>query len=191
MVYILFVHMYTTGLVLGHMTLILQTHFDPGGHAVGQLLEQGQGEVTDPHRLDCPLQLGQGGDGVISFQSRLHNRPHVLDRIEIRGISRPVHHCEGLLPKQGHGDLDREAGAPSCRNLVTPWMAIQGNSFSLSTLMYMELFMVILGGEKEQGTPALPYREAPPHHNTWEVLHVRDHELLLIAAHCRQTPDLL
>jgi hypothetical protein len=39
MAYILFVHMYTTGLVFGHLTLVFQTHFDPCRHAVGQLLE--------------------------------------------------------------------------------------------------------------------------------------------------------
>jgi hypothetical protein len=94
--------MYTTGLVLGHLTLVFQTHFDPAG--------QGHGEVPDPHRLDRPLQLGQGGDGVVSLQSRLHNGPQVLNWIEIRGVPRPVHHCERLLPEQGHGDLARVAG---------------------------------------------------------------------------------
>ncbi len=44
--------MYTTELVLGHLTLVFQAHFDPGRHAVGQLLEQGQGEVLDPCHPD-------------------------------------------------------------------------------------------------------------------------------------------
>jgi hypothetical protein len=57
-------------------------------------------------------------------------------------------------------------GAPSCKNLLTPCMAIQGNSFSLSTLMimelFMELFMVILGGIKNR--EPLPFlAEKHPH----------------------------
>jgi hypothetical protein len=126
MFYILFVHRYTTGLVLDHLTLVLQTHFDPGGHAVGQLLEQRQGKVPDPHRLDHPLRLGQGGDGVISFQPRPHNGPHMLNRIEIQGISGPVHHCEGLLPEQGHGDLARVAGDPILQELGHPIFILGG-----------------------------------------------------------------
>jgi hypothetical protein len=53
-------------------------------------------------------------------------------------------------------------GAPSCRNLVTPCISIQGNNFSLSTDIYIWLFMVVLGGrKKKEPLPFLPLKQ--PH----------------------------
>jgi hypothetical protein len=54
-------------------------------------------------------------------------------------------------------------GAPSCRNLVTPCISIQGNNFSLSTVMYIWLFMVVWGGGRKKREP-LPFLQLKQPH---------------------------
>ncbi len=49
---------------------------------------------------------------------------------------------------------------------------------------------VVLGGEKEEGDPALLATEAAPHHYAGGMLHVHHDVTLLVTAHCRQPPQL-
>jgi hypothetical protein len=113
--------MYTAGLTLDHMTLVLQALFNLSGHAMGQLLEQEQGEVADPHHLDCPLQLGQKGDGVVPLQPGVFNGPHILNRIQIRRLSGPARWCMNRTPTYR---ISTEHLGP---NRISHWMLVLRN----------------------------------------------------------------
>ncbi len=56
--------------------------------------------------------------------------------------------------------------------------------------MYIWLFMVVLGGEEEEGAPTFLATEAAPHHYAGGMLHVGHHVLLLVPAHRRRPPNL-
>jgi hypothetical protein len=57
---------------------------------------------------------------VVLLQHGLHVIPAVLDRVQVRAITRPVDHFEGLLGQERFYTLGGMAGTPSCIKCVQP-----------------------------------------------------------------------
>ncbi len=75
-----------------------------------KFLEVVPGHVPDTHPLNGLYQLGQGGGSVVFFELFLHERPAVLDGIQVRKDPSPAQESKPFLLMAIHHQLVGAAG---------------------------------------------------------------------------------
>ncbi len=169
----------------------LEAHLDPLWHGVGQLLHEGDGEILDPHHLNCPLQQRQCRDVGNSLEPRLDDCPQVLNRIEIRRVARPIHDADLLLLQQVHDLPAGVTGGAILEELCCLQPLHPGEQLLLQHLYVAVPIHCYLWWEKVEGAPSPLAAEASPDHTAGGMLNVNNDIALFVMIHGARPPGFL
>ncbi len=128
---------------------------------------------------------------MVLLQLLLHNGPQVLDGVQVRGISRPVHDSNSLLSQKSHDFLTGVTQCPVLKEVGGAVNLHEGEEFLVQQRHVSVAIHRRLQWQEEDGASAALAAKAGPHHHVHGVFHFDHREFLLIPAGEGRPSDLL